>query len=247
MRLRSLLLGLAAFALALIVLMPARWFAGALPAGVTCAALRGSVWRGGCDGLAYEPAGRSPLRIETLRWRLSPSGLLRAALALDFTATFEQGDARGHVELRRGGRLALSGLSARALLDRRLLGALPPDWRGQIEIDSGQIAVRGETIEQLAGNASVRELVNAAGVQLGSYRISFPPSGPAPFTGALQDQGGPVELAATVAIAADRHWSLDGTVLARGDAGPGLDRHLMLLGPADGAGRRRISASGTFR
>ena len=48
---KGLLLGLAAFALALIVVLPARWMGGVLPEGVQCDQWSGSVWRGQCSGL----------------------------------------------------------------------------------------------------------------------------------------------------------------------------------------------------
>lgn len=242
---RVILLGVCAFLLALVVVLPARWVGGLLPSGVQCANWRGSIWRGQCLTLtiAQQP---QPAIIDTLQWRVRPASLLRLTLAADVALTWAQGDAKGELELRRGGLLTLRDVSARALLDRELLGALPRGWRGRLEASGVQLGMQDRSVRLLAGELLLQDFTDGSGVALGSYRLTFPAATQPPFPGQLQDTGGPFEVQAKVSIAADRSWELDGTVAARSAEAHIFDRQLELLGPADASGRRRLAAAGSF-
>jgi hypothetical protein len=242
---RIVLLGVCAFLLALIAVLPARWAAGLLPPDVQCANWRGSIWRGQCLTLTIAQQPR-PAIIDTLQWKVRPASLLRLTLAAEVTLTWAKGDANGELELRRGGLLTLRDVSARALLDRELLGALPRGWRGRLDASGVQLGLQDRTVRLLAGEMLLQDLTDASGVALGSYRLAFPASAQAPFPGQLQDMGGPFEVQASIRIAADRSWELDGTVAARSAEAHMFDRQLELLGPADAAGRRHLSAAGSF-
>jgi hypothetical protein len=246
MKLRVFLLGLLAFVLALLVVFPARWLAHGLPASIQCRQWRGSLWQGGCDGVQVAQPGTGAFELETLRWHVHPATLLRLRLEADFSTTYLQGDAKGLLAVGRGGALEVRNVSARALLDRALFGALPAGWRGRLEIAQLALGLQGRTLRQLAGELQLQDLDDGRGNALGSYRLVFPAAGTAPFTGQLQDAGGPFEVRAEVKITGERAWTLDGTVLPRAGASAAYTRHLELLGPADAGGRYRISAAGTF-
>src|SRR6187549_3773082 len=66
MKLRTILLGLCAFLLALVVVLPVSWVAKLLPAQVQCAGWRGSIWNGQCSGLRLALSGTTPVKLETL-------------------------------------------------------------------------------------------------------------------------------------------------------------------------------------
>jgi hypothetical protein len=246
MKTRVLLLGVAAFALALIVVLPVSWVAAGLPAGVKCKTWRGSIWRGRCAGLVLTQSGAAPVQIESLRWRIQPLALLRLRLRAEFDLTYAQGDAEGQVELGGGQRLELHDVTARALLDSRLLGALPAGWNGQLVAEHLTVAVQGRQLLQVGGALHVRDFNDGQGTALGGYRVEFKPVAAPPFVGSIVDDGGPFEVRAALALAGDRSWVLDGTVKLQPGTDPVMERRLDLLGPADAAGLRRISAAGSF-
>lgn len=245
-RLRLPLLGIGAFLLALLIVLPVRWVAPLLPPAVRCTAWQGSVWRGQCNGLEVA-ATPQPVQLDELRWRLQPLALLRLSLAAQVQLSGSAGSAEGHVERRAGGALLLRDVALRARVNRQLLGVLPAGWQGQLETSALALRLDGNTLHELAGAIVLRELVDGRGQQLGSYRLTFPAGSAAPWTGALQDDSGPFEVRARLVVQADRSWAMDGTVLPRDAAGRAFEPQLQLLGPRDASGRYRLSVSGNFR
>jgi hypothetical protein len=246
MKMRTILLGLGAFLLALLVVMPASWMAPLLPAQVQCAAWRGSIWSGQCAGLSLAMTGTAPVKLETLRWKMHPQALLHLGLNADFQLSAAQGNATGQMELGRAGRLMLQGVSLQVPFDRRFVSMLPAGWTGQLEARQLELRLQGKQILGLSGELLLRNLDDGHGSALGSYRLVFAPRPAAPFIGTLRDDGGPLAVAASLTVATDRSWVLDGTVATRGNTGEALKRNLDLLGAPDASGQRRLSAAGSF-
>lgn len=247
MRWRLLLLGLAAFLIALLTVLPARWVAAlAVPPQIQCERWSGSIWRGACQGLVFTPPNAPPVTIETFRWELQPRALLSLAARADFALSHAEGNAQGRIELR-GDRLQLTDTRARTLLDKRLLGALPQGWSGQLDAHDLQLDLHGNTLHALAGNVLLQDLVDGRGGRLGSYRLVIPPAAEPPFRGTLNDEGGPLQLRGDITLEADRSWTLEALATPRPEADAGLRRQLELLGGADASGQYRISIAGSFR
>jgi hypothetical protein len=215
---RLVWLGVAAFALALIVMLPVRWIAWMLPAQVQCARWSGSVWRGQCSGLVVQ-RGDPALAAEMLRWRLHPASLLR----LTIKAT----------------------ISVRT--DRRLATMLAEGWKGQLETKDLTVRLHGNTLQALHGEIALVDFRDAQGASFGSYRLTFPRAAAPPFIGTLQDTAGPLAFTASVTIHGDRRWQLEGLITPRPDASPALRNRLEILGAADSTGRYRLSSEGTFK
>lgn len=242
--LRVILLGAVAFIIALIVVFPASWLRGALPAGTQCASWSGSLWRGQCAGLTWSGAGKAPLQLDSLSWRVHPLALLRARLSLDAELRGAGIEASGKALLGTGNLLHVENLSATGVLDRKLLGTLPSGWKARLEARAISIDLQGRTLRQLAGTLTARELTDAQGTRLGDYQLQFTPQASAPFTGNLRDLGGSIALAAQLIINADRSWKLDGTASLRPGSPPQLARLLDQFNTADLSGRRRILLEG---
>jgi hypothetical protein len=62
----------------------------------------------------------------------------------------------------------------------------------------------------------------------------------------VTDKEGPFSFDGRFTLGADRSFLLEGTLAPRGSTPPALARSLELLGPADAAGRRPVSVSGTL-
>jgi hypothetical protein len=246
MNLRLVWLGLAAFLVAVLVVLPSRWMAWALPAQVQCATWTGSVWRGQCTGLTVQQA-RAPLEIQTLRWKLHPLSLLRLAVKADFSARTAQGTVSGVAKLERQGRMAVEDLAVDALFDRRLATMLAEGWSGQLEARNLTLQMQGNTLQALSGEVVLRDFKDAQGATFGSYRLVFPPADAPPFAGTITDSGGPLAVEATVTISADRRWQLDGLITPRSDASPELRSRLAILAAPDTNGGHRLLSEGTFK
>jgi hypothetical protein len=244
---RVLLLGLAAFLLALLVVLPARWVGGRLPPTARCAEWSGTIWRGHCGQLTVTVPGQKPVTLESAGWKLHPLTLLRGHLAADVTIADARGDATGRVELARGEMLMLRGVSAHAVLDPQFPGGLPAGWRGRVEMEGLALDWQANKLQQLQGEFSFLDLRDEQGHDIGSYHASFPAATAPPFTGQITDLGGPLELRAKLGLTAERNWSLDGTIAVRGGDETGFKRNLEALGAPDASGRYPLSATGTFK
>jgi hypothetical protein len=247
MKLRVALLGIAAFVLALLVVLPARWVGGLLSPQLECASWSGSIWRGQCSGLILQLPGSPPEPVELLRWRLHPTALLRLALQAEFDVRAEQGVGSGQIELGRGGRIAMQDVSLTMQFDRRLVSMISPGWNGQLHGQQLAIRLEGKQVLALAGELQLREFNDGSGGALGSYTLKFPPAASPPFVGVLQDMDGPFVVTASLTVNVDRSWLLEGTVAARPGAPQALQRRMDILGPPDANGRRRLAAEGTFK
>lgn len=247
MKLRLAWLGIAAFLLALIVVLPVKWIAGFLPAEVRCQQWTGTIWHGECAQLVVLQGKQSPLQADLLRWKLKPSALLRLAINADLQVRTPQGSGSGGVELGRNGRVAVEGLAANALFDRRLAAMLAAGWNGQLQAQDVSLRMQGMQLQALSGQLTLRDFNDGRGGALGSYRLTFAPVAAPPFAGALKDDGGPLEVNAALTITADRQWTLDGKIRPRPEAPEQLRRQLEYLGAADASGRYPLSMSGTFK
>lgn len=247
MRLRHLLLGLLAFFVALAVVFPASWIKGALPPQATCAALSGSIWRGQCMGLAFAPPSGQPLRLDSLDWKLHPLPLLRGRVQADVSVASSDVSARGEVQLGPAGRIGVTGLSGRILLDHSRLAALPAGWSAQAEARDFSIGIADGRIATLGGVLLARQLRDARGTGFGDFRLQFPQQDESPFRGALVDEGGPMQLQSQIELNADQSWQLRGTIKLRPGSPPGLASALDQLAPADINGVRTFALEGTAR
>jgi len=244
---RSWLLGLLAFLVALVAVLPARWIGGLVPSAVQCQQWRGTLWRGRCRQLTVSAPQMQAVTLETVGWTLHPLPLLRGRLSAEVTLTDARGDAAGHLEFTHKGLLVLRGVSARVLVDPALPTAMPAGWRGRVELGDLEVDWQSNQLRHLQGELRFLDLRDEQGRLLGNFNLSFPPSTAPPFAGQLSDAGGPFDVRAVLTLSADRHWNVQGTVAARSDADPGLTRFLELLGAPDSDGRYPLAMEGSFQ
>jgi hypothetical protein len=243
---RLIWLGLAAFLLALVAVLPMRWVAGMVPKQVHCDSWTGSVWRGQCRGLVVRHGGPE-LAVEQLRWKLHPASLLRLVVKADFSVRTAQGTGSGVAELGRQGFMAVDNLAVSAVFDRRLATMLAEGWKGQLEARRLALRMQGNTLQAMSGEIELRDFNDGRGAGFGSYRAVFAPAAAPPFTGRITDIGGPLEVVASVIISADRQWKLDGLITPRPDASANLRSKLELLAAPDASGRYRLQSEGSFK
>jgi len=244
-RLRFILLGLAAFVIALLVVFPAAWLKGLLPPQLTCGSISGSIWRGQCNALAFTAPGQPALRLDSLDWRLHPLALLRARVQVDIAATGNDLAARGVLTANSGGYIEVAGLSGSIGLDHSRLAALPAGWSARAEASNLSLGLSGGHITALGGVLLARQLRDARGTGFGDFRLEFPRQEAAPFRGTLADTGGPMQLRSQLVLNADQSWQLGGTVVLRPGSPQGLAAALDQLAPADLNGVRNFRLEGS--
>ena len=214
-RLRYVLLGLLAFVIALLVVLPAAWLKGWLPPQVACGSLGGSVWRGQCSALSVALPGKPPLRLDAVSWQLHALSLLRGRLQADVSLAGADLAASGQITASAGGTLRLEGFTGSGGLDHARLAALPTGWSARAEARDLTLEIAANRITALGGTLLARQLRDARGTAFGDFKIEFPPQADAPFRGMLTDEGGPMQLQSQLVLNADQSWQLRGTVTLR--------------------------------
>ncbi len=233
--------GVAVFVLVLIVQLPARWAALALPHGVACGQVAGTLWSGTCAGLTA--AGTS---LGDLQWTLHPLRLLAGRLDVDVALARGAGVARARVQWSPTGALSARGVHAAFPVDPAFLPQLPPSTQGSAEVDLAALNWNGRRITEIRGQIEVQGLTIGQGELLGSYRLLFPGGPGDEPAGQLSDLGGPFALEGTVRLTPEPGYEVQGLIAARPSASPDLVSQLRYLGAPDAQGRRPFSISGTF-
>ena len=244
-------LGLVAVLLFAVFTLPASLIAGPLRrAGLESPSYSGSVWSGRADGLAWRGVS-----LGDVQWRLSAAPLLRGRIAGDVHLSRADGSASSRVSTTFGGEIHLE--ATQIDLPVEVLSALPigvpKGWRGRVVANVKELVLAGGWPTALSGTLDMNGLVappprNAA---VGSFHVVMPdpqgaPAGSDALAARVADKDGPFSVDARLTLSRDRSFLLEGTLAPRGSVPPGLERSLQLLGPADAAGRRPFSVSGTL-
>lgn len=244
MSFRWLLLFALLLLLTVMVRLPARWAAGALPAGIECIQPTGTVWSGGCSTLR-----RGALQLGPLRWHLQPMRLLRGELAAQLHSDDPRLRGRLQFSYSFNGALLLQDVQLSAALDSGLLPAMPANWNGSLQLALTQLRLQGYRLLGIDGVITMQQLRQLQpAIDFGSYELRFPAAAAntSPSVGQLRDLSGPLSVTGTVSVDSKRQYEVEGTVLARADVSSQLQRLIELLGPADDNGRRPFSLAGVY-
>jgi hypothetical protein len=86
------------------------------------------------------------------------------------------------------------------------------------------------------------------GAAIGSYSVAFDAASAqaGKLVGHLKDLEGPMQVAGTLTLAADRSYVIDGLVAPRAGASQAVTDTLRFLGAPDAQGRRPFSVAGTY-
>jgi len=244
-------LGLVAVLLFAVFTLPAGMLAGPLRrAGLEAPSYSGSVWAGRADGLTWRGVA-----LGDVRWRVSAAPLLRGRIAGDVRLSRPDGSASSRVAATFGGALRFE--ATQIDLPVEVLSALPigvpKGWRGRVVADVQELELSGGWPTTLVGTLDMNDLVAPPprDASVGSFHVVMPDPQGTPASGdvllaRVADKDGPFSVDARLTLSRDRSFLLEGTVVPRGRVPPELDRSLQLLGPADAAGRRPFSVSGTL-
>jgi general secretion pathway protein N len=246
-----LALGVGAYLAFALSLFPAsaavRWFA---PSELVVVGLEGTVWSGRAASATVAGFG-----VANLRWRLDPwtlvTGRLRAQLEGQLDDGFISGEVTAsgrRVELRdvRGG-------TSLAALD----GLLPVGgMRGQVSANFARVVLEDGWPSTAVGELKVARLevppyVSSPGspptIGIGDYTVTFVEAPEGNLRGQVVDNGGPLELAGTASLDAQREYSLDAQIKPRPGAPEQLVQALEIMTTEpDANGRRRLTLTGSL-
>lgn len=249
MRRRSLGLtiaaGVAVFLVILVLYLPASWLAGALPAGVTCRQLGGSVWHGECLGMKY-----GELALGDAIWNIGAGRALTGRLVGDVDIRGSALNVRSDVDSSFSGNGELRNVRGNLTLDPGLIPQLPPDKSGSVTVDLSRLAMADGAPAAIAGNIDLRNLrqLGARPIELGSYQLTFDGNAPdgGPLVGKVRDLGGPFALEGTVTLSPGRAYLVQGLIQGRSAEAERIVREITLGAPPDASGRSAFSFEGTW-
>jgi general secretion pathway protein N len=222
------------------------WFA---PAGVNLAGLEGTLWSGRA---AAGTLGDLPVR--DLRWNLRPTRLLLGRLAATIEARLSDGFVSADVSASPAS-VALSDVRASTSIPT-LRSVLPLSGvRGDASVNLSELVIADGTLTKVLGELRLAKLEVAPFVATGSrdllpignYTVSFIESPTDGINATFVDAGGPLEVAGTLQLDAERAYTLDGLIKPRPEASRELVEGLSFITTdPDPEGRRRLTLTGSL-
>jgi hypothetical protein len=240
---RITILAILAFAIILLVRLPAAWVKGFIPPGITCTEIAGTAWNGTCGGLAYNGA---PLG--TLDWELHPLALFRGKVSAFVDLKRGADFIRGDFEMGRGESYVAHDLQAQMPLDPPLLPQLNSGYAGTISVNLPSLKVEKTLITAIEGQVQATSLYSKRDrLALGGYSVTFPKAaaGSEP-AGQVTSLEGPVDFEGTLKLTREPGWVIDGKVRTKPETPQALLQQLNYLGAPDADGFRQLSLAGTF-
>lgn len=221
-----------------------RWFA---PEQVRLAGVEGTLWSGSA---ALGSVGEFGLN--DIQWELSPWTLFIARVAGRVQTRFSGGFVDTGVRVGIG---ATTFTDLRAAVSLAALGAVLPigGTQGQASLDFAELMLRdgwpvGAVGNLRLGDVAVPPLTGGGGlISLGNYNVTFSESAGDGLAGTFSDQGGPLEVAGSLSLSADRAYLIEGVARARPEADAALVQGLELMtGEPNAAGMRTFSLAGSL-
>ncbi len=247
---RYLLLGLVAYAVALVATFPAK-HAWSLAAprleqsglGVGLSSLSGTVWSGRAEqvSLGTRVLGR-------VSWEIAPWSLLLGRLEAKSQLQTAGGYANGRLAVDPGGHLEIAALDGQLPLAELLqyLPQVPAVVKGQLALNLRQVTVEGGRLTGASGAVTWHqaEVTVPKPMALGTFRMEIATAEDGGLKGEIKDAGGAVEAEGTLTMSPQGAYRLDVLLKARPEAPAELAQALGFIGRPDPQGRVRFAYSG---
>ena len=241
--LRITILAILAFAIILLVRLPASWVKGFLPPAVTCTDIAGTAWNGSCTGVAYNGAA-----LGNLNWELHPLALFRGKVAAFVNLTRGGQFVRGDFEMSSGQSYVAHDLQAQLPLDPPLLPQLDAGYSGNISVNLSYLKLEKNLLAAIEGQVQATSLYSKRDrLALGGYSATFPraAAGSEPVAQVTSLEG-PVDFEGTLKLTREPGWVVDGKIRTKPETPQALVQQLAYLGAPDAQGFRPLSLAGTF-
>jgi general secretion pathway protein N len=241
--LRISILAILAFAIILLVRLPASWVKGFLPPGITCADIAGTAWNGSCSGIAYNGAA-----LGNLNWELHPLALFRGKVAGFVNLTRGGQFVRGDFEMASGQSYVAHDLQAQLPLDPPLLPQLDAGYSGNLSVNLQYLRLEKNLLAAIEGQVQATSLYSKRDrLALGGYSATFlkAAAGSEPVA-QVSSLEGPVDFEGTLKLTREPGWVVDGKIRTKPETPQALVQQLAYLGAPDAQGFRPLSLAGTF-
>lgn len=232
--------GAAIFAVALLVLFPARvayhWFA---PEGIRMSGIGGTVW----DGTVAE-CRAGDLYLANLAWDFRPLALFTGKAGFAITADPAAGFVEGDVALAPGGAVHVSDLRARLPIAAVGSGALA-GIDGMLDLDLESLVLDDGLPVRGTGTIEVTNLVarQLSSAPIGDYRAEVTTVEDV-IQAEIEDFSGMLDLVGTLELGPDGSYLLAGRVAPTAAAPAAVVQELSYLGSPDANGMRRFRLEG---
>ena len=222
-----------------------RWF---VPDQVRIAGASGTVWSGSAE-LASVPG----LALRDVRWRIRGLYLVLGRISGNLSARLPNGFVEAQVTASPVS-LSLRDVRLTTNLDS-LAGLLPVSGAsGAISATFESLVLRDGWPSEVRGEVRVADLLvepyinpEEGLIALGTHEIRFEEAPEGEIRGVIRDLGGPLEISGSLSFTQSRDYVLDGQLLARPDAAPGLLQGIDLMtSDPDSSGHRRFTFTGSL-
>ena len=223
-----------------------RWVA---PPGVTFQGVQGTLWSGSA---ASGSAGG--FTVQNVRWRVRPWSLFLGRVAASVEASLPDGFVSSDVVVTPS-RISLSDLRGGTSLPS-LVGVLPVRGiRGQANVAFDSLELEGGWPSSAVGELKLAGLETTPLISngtnelltLGDYTVTFVPAEERRLEARFVDNGGPLEVTGSLALDAERAYTLDALIKARPGAAEALVQGLEIMtSDPDDEGRRRLTLTGSL-
>jgi hypothetical protein len=239
------LVGLVVFVAVGIAALPASVVTSRLPPQFQLEGASGTVWAGAASQARWQG---TPLG--TLRWNAHPWSLLQGRADYSIELQRPDGYARGRVSASLGGgTVAAEGIELQLPITALSRTVAANAWRGDLRGTVQHARLENGWPVDLVGRFTMSGLrPPGAAFEVGSYELNFDEaaSTAAQLTGRVRDLDAPLTVRGQLVIRPNRSYVLEGEVAPKPGAPPEIANSVAFLGPADAAGRRTITITGTF-
>lgn len=240
---RIIAIGAATFAVALVILFPARvLYQWAAPDNVQVNGISGTIWNGRAAEGTY-----SGVYFRNLDWQFRPLALARGLLAYRVRLEPAGGFVEAEAGVSVGGNVVVRDLNAALSLGEVVQLAMMSGVNAEITLQLDRLELEDGWPTQILGIARVSDLLirNLSSTPIGSYEAEFQPGEDA-IVATVEDVAGVLELAGTLRLTPERNYSLIGRVGAKNDAPASVTQQLQLLGSPDSGGLREFRFEGSL-
>jgi general secretion pathway protein N len=191
------------------------------------------------------------LHVQDLRWHVHPWTLLTGRVGANVEARLADGFVNTGVTASTS-RVSFNDL--RGATSLATIGGIAPlsGTRGQVTVGLSSLELENGWPARVAGELKLAalELPNGGSgnfVPLGDYTITFAEAPARSIAAKFVDNGGPLEVAGTLALSAAREYTLDALIKPRSGASRDLVNGLSFMtADPDAEGRRRLTLTGSL-
>jgi len=250
MRTNSLLIGagITSFLIFAIVFVPASVITNRFTDSIRFGGVDGTLWNGHVSSLDV-----NGWQLHDTKWKLKPIALLLGRLSASVSTRIEGGEINADASVSVFGAISIHDLEAAGPIApiAAKLNLLVSSGYYQVELI--ELKVTDAWPVSVVGSAQVTDVplnITGGGAgPTGSYIVTFnaesvPEDGR--LTGALADNGGPIEVDGNVVLTPPTNYVVQAKVKARPNASADISQALMLAGPVGPDGRREISLAGSL-